>query len=273
MNATPSDLSKSAFQQALADPAFDPQPGFGFVEANDAVLRGMHDSDAAALDMFNHEAHSRSSLNTTAHSWLDLPSCEARLSNGVRLSAAPQGPRVPCAQSPPTFSPYSGATGAFAPSVESVDSAGTSTSMLLGDFARIHAPVYLAPTTLSRIAQGRSDSVAERYGQVTPSESTPSQKGGRRSSASSSKSGQTTNLVRTERARHPANQRHARSKQPRQIRDKRAGSKSGEIVEEDEEDVETKKEKYREKNHIAAAKCRAKKKDNTDGLEEMHRDL
>ncbi|KAK3617467.1 hypothetical protein LTR56_025267 [Elasticomyces elasticus] len=245
MNATSSDLSESAFQQALADPAFDPRPGFDFVEANDAVLRGMHDSDAAALNMFNHEAHSQSSPSTTAHS---------------------------SAQSPPSFSPYLGSTGAFAPGVDPVDLAGTSTSMLLGDFARIHAPLYLAPTTLSRIAQGRSDSVAERHGQVTPPESTPSQRGGRKSSASSSKSGQTTNLVRTERARHAANQRHARSKQPRQIREERAGSKPGESVEEDE-DVETKKEKYREKNRIAAAKCRAKKKDNTDGLEERHRDL
>ncbi|KAK3616468.1 hypothetical protein LTR56_025936 [Elasticomyces elasticus] len=246
VSATPSDLPESVFQQALADPAFDPHPGFDSVEANDAVLRDMHDSDAAALNMFNHEAHSQSSLSTTAHS---------------------------SAQSPPSFSPYSGATGASAPGVESVDPAGTSTSMLLGDFARIHAPVYLAPTTLSRIAQGRSGSVAERYGQVTPPESTPSQKGGCKSSASSWKSGQTTNPVRTERARHAANQRHARLKQLRQIRDERAGSKSGECVEEDEEDVETKKEKYREKNRIAAAKCRAKKKDSTDGLEERHRDL
>ncbi|KAK4908769.1 hypothetical protein LTR49_022389 [Elasticomyces elasticus] len=246
MNATPSDLSESAFQQALADPAFDPQPGFDFVEANDAVLRGMHDSDAAALNMFNHEAHSQSSLSTTAHS---------------------------SAQSPRSFNPYLGATRAFAPGVEPVDLAGTSISMLLGDFAEIHAPVYLAPTTLSRIAQGRSDSVAERHGQVTPPGSTPSQRGGRKSSASSSKSGQTATLVRTERARHAANQRHARSKQPRQIWDERGESKSGESVEEDEEDVETRKEKYREKNRIAAAKCRAKKKDNTDGLEERHRDL
>ncbi|TKA82215.1 hypothetical protein B0A55_07510 [Friedmanniomyces simplex] len=246
MNATPSYLSESAFQQALADPAFDPQPGFDFVEANDAVLRGMHDSDAAALNMFTHEAHSQSSLSTTSHS---------------------------SARSPPSFSPYSGATGAFAPGVEFVDPAGMSTSMLVGDFARIHAPVSLPPTTQSRIAQGRSDSVAERYGQITPPESTPLQKGGHKSSASSSKSGQTTNLVRSGRARHAANQRHAKSKQPRQIREERAGSKSGESVEEDEEDVETKKEKYREKNRIAAAKCRVKKKDNTDGLEERHRDL
>ncbi|KAK5674114.1 hypothetical protein LTS10_013135 [Elasticomyces elasticus] len=246
VSATPSDVSESVFQQALADPAFDPHRGFDFVEANDAVLRGMHDSDAAALNMFNHEAHSQSSLSTTAHS---------------------------SAQSPPSFSPYSGATGASAPGVESGDPAGTSTSMLVGDFARINDPVYLAPTTLSRIAQDRRDSVAERYKQITPPESTPSQKGGRKSSASYSKPGQTTNLVRTERARHAANQRHAGSKQPRRIREERAGSKPGECVDEDGEHVETKKEKYREKNRIAAARCRAKKKDSTHGFEERHRDL
>lgn len=32
-----------------------------------------------------------------------------------------------------------------------------------------------------------------------------------------------------------------------------------------------KKDKYREKNRVAAAKCRAKKKEHTDGLEETHR--
>ncbi|TKX26109.1 bZIP transcription factor-like protein [Elsinoe australis] len=32
-----------------------------------------------------------------------------------------------------------------------------------------------------------------------------------------------------------------------------------------------KKDKYREKNRVAAAKCRAKKKEHTDGLEENHR--
>lgn len=37
------------------------------------------------------------------------------------------------------------------------------------------------------------------------------------------------------------------------------------------EEGDEKKEKYREKNRVAAAKCRAKKKENTDHLEETHR--
>ncbi|KAK6401457.1 hypothetical protein LTR81_023398 [Elasticomyces elasticus] len=63
-----------------------------------------------------------------------------------------------------------------------------------------------------------------------------------------------------------------RAVQVRQDQEERAGSKSSESVDEDE-DVDNKKEKYCEKNRIAAARCRAKKKDNTDGLEERHREL
>ncbi|EMC98379.1 hypothetical protein BAUCODRAFT_43157, partial [Baudoinia panamericana UAMH 10762] len=36
---------------------------------------------------------------------------------------------------------------------------------------------------------------------------------------------------------------------------------------------EGKREQYREKNRLAAAKCRAKKKENVDVLEKQHREL
>ncbi|KAK5738960.1 hypothetical protein LTR17_005687 [Elasticomyces elasticus] len=245
MTGAMSHQSESAFQQALADPAFDPQPGFDFAEANDAVLRGMHDSDATALKMFSHGMHPDSAFNSMARS---------------------------NAQNTGSFSPFRFGTEAFTPGMESVDPAGMSTDMSISPLAKTHIPISLPPTTQTKITQGRSDSVAEQYGQITPPESA-SQKGGRKSSTSSSRSGLATKLDKSERARHAANQRHAKFKQPRPVMQERAGSNSSGIVEDDEEDVETKKEKYREKNRIAAAKCRAKKKDNTDGLEERHRDL
>ncbi|KAK5698675.1 hypothetical protein LTR97_006323 [Elasticomyces elasticus] len=246
MSGTPSHQSESAFQQALADPAFDPQPGFDFAEANDAVLRGMHDNDATALRMFSHGTHPNSAFNTMA-----------------RSSTHNMG----------SLSPFRFGTEAFTPGMESVDPAGMSTDMSIDPLARAHIPTSLPPTTQTKIAQGRSDSVAEQYGQITPPESASPHKGGRKSSTSSSRSGHATKLDKSERARHAANQRHAKSKQSRPVLEERAESNSSGVVDDEEEDVETKKEKYREKNRIAAAKCRAKKKDNTDGLEERHRDL
>ncbi|KAK3616323.1 hypothetical protein LTR56_026032 [Elasticomyces elasticus] len=123
-----------------------------------------------------------------------------------------------------------------------------------------------SPTTMqTTIAKIRSDSVAEQYGWITPPGSKSPPKGGHKSSASSTRSGQATKLDRSERARHATNQRHTRSKQRRHhTQEERSGSNSSESVEEDE-GVDNKKEKYREKNRMAAARCRAKKKDNTDG--------
>ncbi|KAK5690156.1 hypothetical protein LTR17_026013 [Elasticomyces elasticus] len=147
-----------------------------------------------------------------------------------------------------------------------------SAGLAVDDFTKANDPISLPTTMQTTIAKVRSKSVAEQYGRVTPPGSTSPSKGGRKSSASSTRSGQATKLDRSERARHAANQRHARCKHSCHIQDERAGSKSSESVDEDE-DVDNKKEKYREKNRIAAARCRAKKKDNTDGLEGRHREL
>lgn len=144
--------------------------------------------------------------------------------------------------------------------------AGTST----GDFTNTRASCFQPPTSQTSIAAARSDSVAEKHGQITLLDSTPPGVGGRKSSTVFSQSGRTIKPSKSERARHAANQRHAKSKQTREAR---AGSKSIDVAEDGEEDPEVRKEKYRKKNRIAAAKCRAKKKDNTDGIEEQFRTL
>lgn len=135
--------------------------------------------------------------------------------------------------------------------------------------ADVRASAFIPPASQTSIAAARSDSVAEKHGQVTPPDSTPPRVSGRKSSTVYSQSSKSTKPSKSERARHAANQRHAKSKQAPPARE----SSLSADVEEDEEDAEIRKEKYREKNRIAAAKCRAKKKDNTDGLEEQYRDL
>ncbi|KAK3614824.1 hypothetical protein LTR56_026987 [Elasticomyces elasticus] len=230
--------SASASQQAFADLALDPQPGFSFAEANNTVLRGMHDSDAAAPKVFSHGVQPNSAFRSTA----------AR------------------------SSPFASGTGGFISDMEFVDPVRISAGMAVDDLTKANVPISLPTTIQTSIAKVRSKSVAEQYGRLTPPGSTSPPKGGRKSSASSTRSGQAIKLDRSERARHAANQRHARCKHSCHIQEERAGSRSSESVDEDE-DVDNKKEKYREKNRIAAARCRAKKKDNTDGLEERHREL
>ena len=76
----------------------------------------------------------------------------------------------------------------------------------------------------------------------------------------------------SQRARNAANQRHAKTKRSSDVRED-----SGLVDSPDSEDelggVESKREKYREKNRLAAAKCRMKKKDNVQGLEERSREM
>lgn len=74
---------------------------------------------------------------------------------------------------------------------------------------------------------------------------------------------------RSERAHNAANQRHAKSKTVGRLnRRKDAALSDG-----DEGDAVGKRGTYREKNRLAAAKCRARKEENTAGLEDKHRKL
>lgn len=118
------------------------------------------------------------------------------------------------------------------------------------------------PSMQNQILNDRADSVNQFFGQVTPpdDDSTGVQ-------SSSSKQIQESDAVkRKERARNAANKRHAKSKKAR------TGSESIGGDDEGGEDRGERQAHYREKNRVAAAKCRAKKKNHNDHLEEIHRD-
>ena len=124
-----------------------------------------------------------------------------------------------------------------------------------GDDANIQQNVQ------DQIVNERSDSVAQFFGQVTPpdTDAKPNQ-------ADASQQLQASDAAkRKERARNAANKRHAKSKKAR------TGSESQGGDEDMGEDRGEKQAHYREKNRVAAAKCRAKKKNHNDNLEEMHR--
>lgn len=120
----------------------------------------------------------------------------------------------------------------------------------------------LPPSTQNGIVNSRSDSVTQFYGQVTPPDTDPALK----KEADLTQAQESEAVKRKERARNAANKRHAKSKKGR------IGSDS---IQEEDDPTEERGERqahYREKNRVAAAKCRAKKKNHNDGLEEMHRD-
>lgn len=136
----------------------------------------------------------------------------------------------------------------------------------------------LPPSFPTKLVQARPASVTERFGQVTPPEnSIPELRDDRKSSTGSIErqqaGGKAPKLNKSERARNAANQRHAKSKLARQQREARREAGSGSDIEGSGEESEGKRETYREKNRLAAAKCRAKKKENVEGLEDKHRHL
>ncbi|CAK3810725.1 hypothetical protein DOTSEDRAFT_69427 [Lecanosticta acicola] len=119
------------------------------------------------------------------------------------------------------------------------------------------------------IVNSRGASVAHHYGQVTPpDDSTPKAFSSMPTQHQPTPPAQSIPNAKSERARNAANQRHAKAKKARKDSGRSAGTPDDEG-----DEVEDKRERYREKNRVAAAKCRAKKKVNTDDLEQSAREV
>ncbi|KAF2767711.1 hypothetical protein EJ03DRAFT_375866 [Teratosphaeria nubilosa] len=124
-------------------------------------------------------------------------------------------------------------------------------------------------STQNDIIESRRDTAAERYGQVTPPEVTSAPDFRPRHDSGpgdSSKTSKPAKMDKSQRARNAAVSRHSKAKMQRALN-------AESMVESGSPEVEDKKERYREKNRQAAAKCRQKKKENTDDLESKHRTL
>ena len=128
---------------------------------------------------------------------------------------------------------------------------------------------------MQQIIQQRR-TVKQQFGQITPPDDTmgegPPGKVAKIATAESTatRASERAKTDKSERARNAANQRHAKTKAMR--KDSQASNPA------DSDDVEgegggDKKERYREKNRLAAAKCRAKKKENIEDIEVKHRNL
>lgn len=109
------------------------------------------------------------------------------------------------------------------------------------------------------IVSNRADSVGHFLGQITPPDSSPN------AFVAVAPRHKCDAAKRKERARNAANKRHAKSEKMR------TESENSGVDEHGTGECAKRQAYYREKNRVAAAKCRAKKKNLKDNLEEVHR--
>ncbi|UJO14280.1 Transcription factor atf21 [Fulvia fulva] len=224
----------TAQHQSLPDSAFDPQSGFMFDDSNDDELRNMQQNIA--------------SLNVLAEqNGQHFPGMHGV--NGPNMHA--QGTAMGDQYGANFVDPF-----VFDQDV-SPDSSSWPASMNMHPQSK-----------QGDIASRRSTSVAHQHGQITPpDDNTP------KGFALPSKPlrvvppSSAAAVAKSERARNAANQRHAKAKKAR----KDSGRAVESPKDEEEDGFEDKRERYREKNRLAAAKCRQKKKINTEDLEESAR--
>ncbi|KAI7638330.1 hypothetical protein KC343_g147 [Hortaea werneckii] len=124
---------------------------------------------------------------------------------------------------------------------------------------------YLSGSEQSGITQQRSN-VAQHFGQITPPDDSTEFETPNSRPRLLMLDDVALKMNKSQRARNAANKRRAKSKK---ARENALRKDSGQDVAGDgEEDAEDKREKYRQKNRLAAAKCRAKQKQGNEGLSE-----
>lgn len=124
------------------------------------------------------------------------------------------------------------------------------------------------PSLQTDIGHNHGNTVVHQFGQITPPDDDASKALALASYPMRSTPAPSQAIhAKSERARAAANSRHAKAKKAR----KDSVRKVEDLDDGEEDGVEGKREKYREKNRLAAAKCRAKKKMNTEDLEESAR--
>jgi hypothetical protein len=125
--------------------------------------------------------------------------------------------------------------------------------------------------SMQQIVQNRR-TTNQQFGQITPPDDSMNEFGESKNASAEAvvlEAAERAKSDKSERARNAANQRHAKAKRMRK------DSEGSIPIDSDDGEGETgdKKEKYREKNRLAAAKCRAKKKENIEDIEVKHRKL
>lgn len=236
----------SSSGKKYADPAFEPNTAFAFEDA-------FSTKDDAALSPFD----SPKSLNMD----FELQRHNPELERFVAFcdSSLPSGPK---------------ADGIFRSDSE---------ANLLSSAAHVgRGNGIVSPEFTQAQISKPSPTVAEQFGHITPPDDDISSRGGLGFTINKAFRGPVASVEspvvpcpvllpnkasissRSERARNAANHRHSRSKP---LKRESVSTVDGGSEPEENGEPDHKREKYREKNRVAAAKCRAKKKMNSDHLE------
>jgi hypothetical protein len=110
--------------------------------------------------------------------------------------------------------------------------------------------------------------VVEKFGQITPPEEDKPESRELPNSKRKHEEEDIAKQNRTQRARNAANKRHSKSQAARRDSTHDVGSDGTESVKSQSKSTNV----QREKNRLAAAKCRAKKKANSEDMQETHRE-
>ncbi|KAK8220052.1 hypothetical protein M8818_000468 [Zalaria obscura] len=144
--------------------------------------------------------------------------------------------------------------------------------MMQGQGASDFMGQKINPADMDDILGDRSATVKERFGQITPpDEILAGGYDGDPSKGVEPSYGAESDVDEVGRTMASRKRSSTSGKSP--PKKQRKDSKALSVKEEDDNEVDgdDKKEKYREKNRVAAAKCRAKKKENVDQLEDTYR--
>lgn len=219
---------------------FEPQPGFNFADSHDDEPRGLQASMGSPGAPNQNQQNFFNPVNGTSF-----------------------GPDFSFNNNANHFAQN---TGVFDQPIDSVHS-WQDQSMRGGGFGG----AFQQANPMQQIVQNRS-STHQQFGQITPPDDCINELREPKSASAEAVVADAAERAKTdksERARNAANQRHAKTKKMRK------DSEGSNAVDSDglEGEGGDKKEKYREKNRLAAAKCRAKKKENIEDIEVKHRKL
>jgi hypothetical protein len=154
------------------------------------------------------------------------------------------------------------------PACISQDANSAPPSYGLGQFGAFPVPQSPQSGNIKR----RNNEVREQFWQITPhdysaADSSRAPAGNRPSEPQETKEKDAAKLVRAQRARYALNVRPSKSKKVTTESDQDGISDAGQVVSNDGKNIA----KQREKNRVAAAKCRAKKKNHDKDLKEESR--
>jgi len=245
------------------DPAFEPQATYGFAEPHPDDLSAIS-ADYSPLDTFEDVGVDFGSMMSGPREFPSAAVESSRLTNytgsasQVSISPASLGDILSRSTTAFTMPNIAASTKMYG----SHTWAENPQALPLGTTHSMSG--HLPPSTQTNIIQRRGNSVTQHFGQVTPPDESESPQASSRKSSRASNASQSAKLNKFEPARNAANTRHGRKPQHEREENGLSGS---------DEELEDKRDKYREKNRLAAAKCRQKKKTKTDNLEEQHRDL